>query len=292
MIEADFLNFLNSLGLTPHGDLIVGRIARADVINKKNGAKDGAYYLNLDGNGKGWGWAENHQSGSGVVKWSSQTKPFIREAASDVGLQLICGDVALLEERQKFAAARTRALRIYNAGNYCTWDHPYFANKRFTKAIEPLLANLRVGKWTKNGKTKKNCILVPIHDTARILHSIQAIDEGGEKDLLYGGKKGGHFFALKEFRGGKAVILCEGLATGLSIQLETDIPVLVCVDAGNLVKVAVQVRALGIEQIIVAADHDPTGIAGARAVRSSVGAVIWMPEKEGLDWDDVRQLAV
>ena len=83
----------------------------------------------------------------------------------------------------------------------------------------------------------------------------------------------------------KEVWLCEGYATGLSIQaalksLYRDAAVMVCFSAGNMVEVGRRLKSK-----FVVADHDATGQRVAEELSCRWG----MSEREGEDANDLHQ---
>lgn len=102
----------------------------------------------------------------------------------------------------------------------------------------------------------------------------------------------------------KYVIICEGWATGISIKrLHPDATILIAWDSGNMVAVAIQIRAQYPECIIYSAndndhtkpDDDNAGMLGGEKLASMVGAYLIPPlfdsndpaQKEWSDWNDI-----
>jgi len=129
-------------------------------------------------------------------------------------------------------------------------------------------------------------LLIPIRDmeTSEVI-SVQKIKEDGNKRFLFGGRtKRGVFILNREYRW-KEVWLCEGYATGLSIQaalksLYRDAAVMVCFSAGNMVEVGRRLKSK-----FVVADHDATGQRVAEELSCRWG----MSEREGEDANDLHQ---
>lgn len=126
-----------------------------------------------------------------------------------------------------------------------------------------------------------NLLLVPIHDSEGIVHSLQTIDPAGKKRFLPGGKLSGHYFAIGT--PDTCIIVCEGYATGLTIHTCTQTAVAVAFFAGNLTAVAKSLRRKypGL-QIIIAADDDwatpnNPGRTAAKVAALAVGGRVALP---------------
>lgn len=80
-------------------------------------------------------------------------------------------------------------------------------------------------------------LIVPLCDFSGKLWAVQYIWPDGQKRFNTGAKVDGNFFVIGPEPTTEA-LLCEGFATGCSIFMATGKTVIVCIDAGNLVKVA------------------------------------------------------
>lgn len=87
-----------------------------------------------------------------------------------------------------------------------------------------------------NIKFTYNTIVVPLYSIESELYNLQFISNSGDKRFLAKARKKGcfHIIGNKNFQLNKSIILVEGYATGASIYLATNIPVVVCFDAYNL----------------------------------------------------------
>lgn len=119
--------------------------------------------------------------------------------------------------------------------------------------------------------------LVPIQDETGQKVNIQRIAPDGAKRFLPGGRVSGCFHVL---HGVAPAILCEGYATGVTIQAATGREVIIAFSANNLPKVA---RVLAGRVSLVAADHDISGIGEKYA--NMTGLPYLMPPTVG-DWND------
>ncbi|RYE02310.1 MAG: toprim domain-containing protein [Sphingobacteriales bacterium] len=145
------------------------------------------------------------------------------------------------EEQAKHQAAATEAGKRWQQAKPCT-EHPYLTSKG-VKAY-----GLR--------SDASGALLVPMRDMAGTLHSLQTITPDGEKRFFPGGRVKGCYHAIGNPKGG-ALIVCEGYATGASIQEATGQAVAIAFNAGNLEAVAPALRAKYTAlKIVVAADDD------------------------------------
>jgi putative DNA primase/helicase len=113
-------------------------------------------------------------------------------------------------------------------------------------------------KYKENGD-----LVIPLQDTNNKVWNLQTINTKGEKKFEYGGKKQGNFFILskeenKELGKSKAILLVEGLATGLTVHRASNyMDTIVCFDAGNITSVVDNIKEKFPEkQIIIMADDD------------------------------------
>lgn len=85
-------------------------------------------------------------------------------------------------------------------------------------------------------------VVMPLRNAAGVLCQLQFIDEAGQKRFLTGPGKKGAFHLIGEPADDAPLVFCEGYATGASIHRATRWPVVVCVDAGNLLPVSKALR--------------------------------------------------
>lgn len=190
------------------------------------------------------------------------------------------------EQAQRQQAAQQTALARWNAA----WDaqfHPY------CKAKGIKLHGLRT--------ERDGTLLVPMEDAHGVLHSLQTIAPDGTKRFLAGGRVRGCFHAMGTL--GRALVICEGMATGRSIHECTSLPVACAFSAGNLAPVA---HALHQRYphlaLLIAADDDHTtegnpGLTAARAAALAVGGTVVVPlfpsdrPRKATDFNDLCLLA-
>jgi putative DNA primase/helicase len=120
----------------------------------------------------------------------------------------------------------------------------------------------------------------------------------GNKIFLKGLPKKGAAFCIGSIEAAPRIYFVEGYATGAAVHLAAGLPVVCCMDAGNLRPVAEAVRRLLPDaELIFAADNDrkkPPGSPGfdegfrrsCEAARA-VGGKVAMPEAPGMDFNDL-----
>lgn len=134
---------------------------------------------------------------------------------------------------------------------------------------------------------KKGTILVPLYDLSNVIQNLQIIfTDGQSKRFLKEGRKSGCFHVLGKIDN-QPIIFCEGYATGASLHKATDLPVVVCFDAGNLPVVAQQFHDWPNKKII-AGDNDwetaldpakkNTGVIKAQEAAIACGGTWCVPE--------------
>jgi phage/plasmid primase-like uncharacterized protein len=156
---------------------------------------------------------------------------------------------------------------------------------------------------TNDGK-----VVVPLRDVDGKLWSLQYIaaakPEDGSTDKLFmkDGRKAGLYHMMGEARDGQAVLLAEGYATAASLHAATGKPVAVAFDAGNLGKVAVNLRGrFPNSPMLVCGDDDLKTLARtgrndgrekAILAAHAVGGVAVFPEglpEGGSDFNDLHK---
>ena len=172
---------------------------------------------------------------------------------------------AELERKQAVAAERAR--RIYSSAAECA-KHAYLT----MKGVAPVLGLKAYGK----------ALVVPMY-SGNDLVSLQFILPDGTKRFLSGGRKKGCFFSIGK-DAAKPLLICEGLATGLSLYECTGYPVLVAFDAGNLSPVAETARGCHADRkIVICADNDirrdgeNTGLSTAAQIAEKIDAFLAVP---------------
>ena len=125
------------------------------------------------------------------------------------------------EQRRKVEKkARKRAQYIWGKAKSANPKHPYLQKK----GIRP-----------HGIKQFRNELIIPVYNNGNEIVSLQRIFPDGSKFFLKGGKASGGWYLIT---GEGDPILCEGFATGASLNEATSRPVLVAFNAGNMPNVA------------------------------------------------------
>lgn len=238
--------------------------AKADALIHRAPTKDHPRKRNASYKWTGeWGWVQD---------WSQHAEPIIFRP-DHVPVEVVRRDMA--EERRAEAARRDAASRQAMAivASAQADEHPYLIRKGFP------FAKALVGS---DGR-----LVVPMRDATdyKRINSVQFIAADGEKKFLPGGKAKGSVL----MRGtGAELWLCEGLATGMSIEaalasMYRAAKVVICFSAGNLAHVASLLRG----RRYVIADNDVSAT-GARYA-ASTGLPWAMPDEQGQDANDLMQ---
>ncbi|OQW87668.1 MAG: hypothetical protein BWK72_12195 [Rhodoferax ferrireducens] len=225
-------------GLTPPTEIIDDGVIHRFSTNGKPTHKHGWYMLHSDGIAAGafGDWREGF-----TQNWCSKADTAMTEAERQVHRERVKTMQRQREEDlaqlQQLAAAD--ALKRWTAATPCA-QHDYLTRK----GIKP------------NGvKIEGDKLLIPMRDTAGMVHSLQTITLDGIKMFMSGGRVKGCYFGIGKPKG--VLIVCEGFATGASIHECTGHAVAVAFTAGNLETVAVTLRTkYPALKIIIAADDD------------------------------------
>lgn len=237
-----------------HTDGRIRRVPTADHAKSRNGA----YKFTGE-----WGWVQD---------WANHAEPIIFRP-DHVPVEVVRRDMAA--ERRAEQQRRENAAKL--AGQViarCSFDeHPYLIRKGFP--------------FAKTLVDTDGRIVVPMRDVTNYkrVNSVQFIAEDGTKKFLPGGQARGSVL----IRGaGTEHWLCEGFATGLSIEqalasMYRQARVVVCFSAGNLAHVA---SLIGGRRFVIA-DNDVSAT-GARY--AALTGLPWaMPDEIGQDANDLFQ---
>jgi antirestriction protein ArdC/phage/plasmid primase-like uncharacterized protein len=243
-ITKTFEDFARERGLIIDGRAVGdGSIQRVPVEGGKPGSKDGMYILHDDDRGRA-GYVQNFKSGGkgtfaerGIEFTLSETdKAIIAEGREK--------HIAEIQAKQALGA-KTATYLIKHKFTAAEANHPYLQ----AKGIEPHSARKDTG-----GK-----LIVPLKNINGEIRSFQVIDDDGNKHFMTNGQKVGCFHQIGDIKPtSKDIIICEGFATGASLNEATKMPVLCTMDSGNLKSVSIAVREKYGDKvnIIIAGDND------------------------------------
>jgi len=268
-----------------------GQLHRCDSEGK-NGKKDAAYVLHL--NGLPAGGFENHRDGQGWQNWHAHINSNLSEAEkADYHAKLeVISQQRQDDKRRREKQGRATAQRLWTQAKPCS-THPYL-NKKSVQAhgIKQLAANVQAG-------LSGQCLLIPIRDSRGELNSLQFIDESGEKRFVTGARKQGGYFSIG--KPDKVLCIAEGFATAASIHQATGYAVAVAFDAGNLLAVARVLREkFPSITLLICADDDLNtpnnpGLNKARAAAQMVNGCVAVPDfgdtrpDKATDFNDLHQ---
>lgn len=252
--------------------------------NGKRGDDSGWYVLHADGIAAGaFGcWRSGLQS-----SWCAQSD----HAMSDGERQAVRERLQAIQRQRDAEQAQAHAAAVSSAASMLACSeavahHPYLTAK---------------GIKAHGVRTDGERLMIPMRDTAGMIHSMQTIGPNGDKRFLSGGRVNGCYFSIGKPDG--RLIVCEGFATGASIHDCTGHAVAVAFNAGNLKAVAVALRAKypALSITIAADDDDQTagnpGMTKATAAALAVNGLLAVPvfpadrPDKATDFNDLHRLA-
>jgi putative DNA primase/helicase len=177
-----------------------------------------------------------------------------------------------VEQGESRRAARERANAIWRDAPLAKPCHPYLERKR----VKP-----------HGIRQFGDDLMIPIRDAGGVLHSLQFIGPDGDKRFLPGGAIRGHFHVIGN-PPGRALLICEGYATGATLFEATGYPAIVAFSAKNLSPVAQAMRAaFPKSRIVLCADNDcetpgNPGVTEATKAAKLVNGRIAVPYRAGV----------
>ena len=291
---ADFTHAMQSVGLIldKHGVIDDGKIHPCRCAHDSANKKSGRYYLHSDGIANG-AFGCYHESENALANEWRSTAPTPsmsdteRKAYSErMARQQAEREAQTLQEQKD---AQQACIELWGRGHDATSTHQYIERK---------------GIRAYGVKELNGALLVPLYDGKDNLCNIQFIQADGTKRFKTGAKKKGAYFAFGA-TDTKAVVICEGFATGASIAQATGHTVVVAFDAGNLLPVAQRIKSNLPDgwRLIIAGDNDcwkdtNTGKDKATACAVAVNAGVVIPDftgceitNEPTDFNDLHALA-
>lgn len=272
-----FKQQLDKGGLRTKDEIIAdGKLHRFFIQGDRPGSKNGWYVLFGDGIPAGaFGSWKTGFKGTWCAKAENTLSPAEHREFSDTIKK--AQKIREAEEQARQNEAREKAAARWGFSPAAPDNHPYLLKKGVRN----------YGLRQHNGT-----LVIPLEDSYGILHSLQFIDDNGNKRFLSGGRKKGCYFLI----GSPVDSLCiaEGYATAASIHESTGLPVAVAFDAGNLQAVALVLRERFPEiKISLCADNDETipgnpGLTKAREAAAAIGALLAIPPCGG-DFNDLFQ---
>lgn len=211
------------------------------------------------------------------------------------GARTVNGHAGPRQSTQETRKAESKAERppfdfeaVWRDSEPATVAHPYIARKL------GLPDGLRVyrGPLPVAGQALDGALLVPVLDVDGNLRSWQAIPPEGKKVNAPGVKlAGGRFTVGGAPRDGEPLYLCEGIGQAWSAHQATGKPAIVCFGAGNVERIALQLRERHPgARIVIVADAGKERDA-ERIAKAVGGAWVGMPEGSppNFDLNDLHQ---
>ena len=233
-----FASAIAAAGLQAPDVILDDGVIHRFSANGKRGDDSGWYVSHADGvpSGAFGDWRTGLQS-----TWCSKSDNAMTPAERDAHRQRVKDATAQrdAEQVQRQQSARGTAAALWQQSPPAT-VHPYLSIK-----------GVRAHAIRQDG----NKLLIPLRDTAGVLHSLQTITPDGDKRFHPGGQVKGCYHSIGAPAG--VLIVCEGYATGASIYEATGEAVAVAFNAGNLMPVATALhKKYPALAIILAADDD------------------------------------
>lgn len=270
----EFHDFCRASGLLPKHIKVDGKWHRCPTESHPK-SLNGSYKLSVDGK-------------LGFVRdWSNHPEPIQWKPEVSFSPSRYVDHAAI---QRKKDAERMQTLRsIRGARDYFDTcqrlrdGHPYLDEKHLSMAGCSGLRVDRVG-W----------LVVPMHINGSF-SSIQRISPDGEKRFWPGAPIKGASYLI-ERREASITVICEGLATGLTIFAAAPVArVIVAFNAGNIPSVAGHLPRRGMA--VIAADNDLAtearvgtnpGLKAAQEAAKAIGVGVAVPICAGTDWNDYR----
>lgn len=173
-------------------------------------------------------------------------------------------------------------------------EHDYLTRKQ----IEPhglMLLPSGVRGLPKPVQGKGDLLVVPLKDAKGTLWGCELIAGDGTKASGFGSRFPGVFFPVK---GGENIWVCEGVATAISLHMDTGDSVAACAGASQIAHAVQSLKeAFSGRPISIMADDDSAGLAAARQVGYLYGVKVCKPDFDGLergktdtDYNDLMRL--
>lgn len=249
-----------------------GERHRVATEGDKAGSKSGVYQGYMDG--RPAGWYQNHRASEGKVNWTS-TGSYEYDPAELLKQRAL----AVQKRWDRDLKARTDYTRIAKTLTR-QWSkmppapdtHAYLSRKGVSAA-----SGVRLDIYDN--------LVIPLRNTAGELRTLQYIKPDGTKNLKKDAEKTGNFFVVGgELSPQRPILYAEGYATAASLHQATGIPVVMTVDAGNMVTVSrnLKTRYPDTAHIILGEDDftktDNKGLNKAREAAAAIDGTYIIPQ--------------
>lgn len=203
-----------------------GERYRVAIEGGKPGNADGVYQGFL--NGRPAGWYQNHRASEGKVNWTS-TGSHTYDPAEAMKQRALAAQKRWdrqMQSQLEFAQMGKTLTRQWSKMPPVPDSHAYLTRKRV-----PATHGVRLDKYDN--------LVIPLRNVDGEIRTLQYIKPDGTKNLKKGAEKSSNFFVVGgELSPQHPVLYAEGYATAASLHLATGMPVVMTVDAGNLVTVS------------------------------------------------------
>ncbi|EKM2694844.1 DNA primase [Escherichia coli] len=243
----EFAQVLENAGLVIQGlPQMDGAIHRVATQDDKKGAKSGAYRAYLDGRPAGW-YRDYRSADDSPTNWvfsgGEQHDPLARLHLRAFAQQQRDDNARKLQQQYNKQAGYARS---YINGLPQATAHEYLTRKGIRAAPGVRLNN-------------KNELVIPFSNGRGEIRSYQRIPVTGGKDarILKDSEKTGNWFTFGTPENGRPLLFAEGYATAASLHEATGLPVLMTVDASNMIAVAENARQIWTDSpFVFCADND------------------------------------
>ncbi|EPP3958111.1 LPD7 domain-containing protein [Klebsiella pneumoniae] len=225
-IEDEFTAWLEERGAVIKDPIeFDGQKHYVDTVDGKAGSRKGVYAAFLDG--RPAGWYRDYKNGGEIQKWVSTGA-----APNPEQMAMLRADAAARREQRaaaqadKFDQTANRLMEEYNRLPDATGDLAYLKNKQVI-AANGLKAD------------ERGNVVIPLFNADGEFRTLERIWSDGSKHLEKDGQAWGSFFVVGgQLKDGDNLLYAEGYATAASISEAINQPVIMTVNAGNMVEVA------------------------------------------------------
>ncbi|EOL1907796.1 LPD7 domain-containing protein [Escherichia coli] len=269
----EFRQVLENAGLVLEKDPEMdGEIHRVPTRDDRRGSQSGAYKAYLDGRPSGW-YRDYRSADNSPTTWTFSRAENIDPLAR---LHLKASAQQNRDEKerklQQLYNKQAGYARSYLNGLPQATAHEYLTRKGIRAAPGVRLNN-------------KNELVIPFSNGRGEIRSYQRIPVTGGKDarILKGSEKSGNWFAFGTPENGRPLLFAEGYATAASLHEATGHPVLMTIDADNMINVAKNARKIWTDSpFVFCADNDHQrkinkGVSSAKKAAASTHGEVIIP---------------
>ena len=249
-----------------------GKRHRVTTEGDKAGSKSGVYQGFMDG--RPAGWYQNHRASEGKINWTS-TGTYQYDPAESIKQRALAAQKRWdreIKAQDDYARIAKTLTGQWSKMPAAPDSHAYLSRKSV-----PAAAGVKLDKYDN--------LVIPLRNTAGELRTLQYIKPDGTKNLKKDAEKTGNYFVVGgELSPQRPILYAEGYATAASLHLATGVPVVMTVDAGNMVTVSQNLKALypDTAHIILGEDDftktDNKGLNKAREAAAAIDGIYIIPQ--------------